>query len=496
MRLRCLSPKHLTNPYTKQLVVAPCGHCSACLQARADNWRDKMELERQSSKFAVFITLTYKEKFIPKYTVDEIGAMLTERELMTFDEVVKSSHNYLEVFKGLVRVPLVKEGQNFIKRLRENVRRNKNISEQEKTIRYVLVSEYGETGLRGHIHGVLYFESVWLANHIEKMVSSAWSSYNRSTRKRESLGRFTAEHIKDDACRYVASYCLCFASLPPILQTSKTRPWLISSKHPAIGSFPFTGEQIKKILSDTITTRVVRQPDTNKLVDVPFSSSFENALFPKCAGFSQLDSRSRLALYKLHAKFESSSQLLEYLRSKWETPVSELFYSPLVCRYVLQLRMGETPFPEVIPQSWYTAVSRALNISGRFLLSCSRTGFSQDKMLSCIEAYWKKKNYESLCSQLRFEEQVSNEYNTNNPLQSLLGLIDEAFYENERKLPPCTYQLYIEQFGVTDDFVDFRECDFFKQQKSRFDSFVFNGKSYKRNNEYLETHPHLKKLYA
>lgn len=496
MKIRCLHPKHLTNPYNKQLVIAPCGWCSACLQHRSDQWKLKTQLEAQKSRFTLFVTLTYSEQFVPKFTVDELRSLLKESDVSKFDSSVLGSNSYFSVFNGYARIPLVKHLQDFIKRLRQNVYRCKNIPEPQKLLRYVGVSEYGETTYRPHYHLLLFTESEFLADNIEDFVSKAWSLYDKSTQLRVSIGRTSAEVVREDAYGYVASYLNCFSSLPKVLQLRSFRPFLISSRRPPIGSFNYSNQEIREIFDREVITHTIVQPETYQHVDVPFSYTFENALFPKCPGFDCLSHRERVALYGISSSVPDVDEFIAVLCSQW----------PLHCSpYPLYRLMGKALHTEFLPGSvedsteWPDSLiqsfNRILGISKRVRLSRSRIGYSLDEYVKSIEKYYSNKDYSCLKSQLLFEENYSNEFNTDASLSYLIGLIDESIFENERKLSSSTLELYKEQFHCVDGFKDYRQSSFFLLQKSRFDEFIFVGKSKKMNNEYLDSHPYLKTLH-
>ena len=69
---RCLSPKRIINPYTKEVVYAPCRHCAACLNAKGSHWSYRVQLECKKHRYNLFVTLTYDNEHIPclLYTSD------------------------------------------------------------------------------------------------------------------------------------------------------------------------------------------------------------------------------------------------------------------------------------------------------------------------------------------------------------------------------------------------------------------------------------------
>lgn len=66
---KCLHPKRITNPYTHESMVVPCGHCEACTLAKNSRYAFQCDLESYVSRHTLFITLTYANRFIPRATI-------------------------------------------------------------------------------------------------------------------------------------------------------------------------------------------------------------------------------------------------------------------------------------------------------------------------------------------------------------------------------------------------------------------------------------------
>ena len=62
----CLRPKRIINPYTKEPLVVPCGHCSACATIKASRYAEQCTLEGLTSVKVYFVTLTFANSFIPR----------------------------------------------------------------------------------------------------------------------------------------------------------------------------------------------------------------------------------------------------------------------------------------------------------------------------------------------------------------------------------------------------------------------------------------------
>ena len=60
----CFHPKRIRNK-NGDIITVGCGHCPACLNRRASRNSMLCTLEESDHKFAIFVTLTYNNTFIP-----------------------------------------------------------------------------------------------------------------------------------------------------------------------------------------------------------------------------------------------------------------------------------------------------------------------------------------------------------------------------------------------------------------------------------------------
>ncbi len=99
-------------------ITVPCGKCNECISVKQSDILRRCYLEEFSSKHrAMFLTLTYNDKCLPKFGVN------------------------------------VDDVQRFFKRLRINLLRKYGYSEP---IRYALFSEYGKLNQRPHYHAIIF----------------------------------------------------------------------------------------------------------------------------------------------------------------------------------------------------------------------------------------------------------------------------------------------------------------------------------------------------
>lgn len=397
----CEHPKHIVNPYTDVELVVPCGKCHACRVRRSSSWVERLEIERSCHPYCLFVTLTYSEDFCPKVffdsstlmAVDNIDGVVYSYEDLGLLKLVESSNKSLKYVnkRGFVTFPCVKHIQNFIKRIRSKVYENEN-DITKKRVRYYFVSEYGSTNHRIHYHGLLFFESDWFANHSEDVISSAWSTDNRST-SQVSYGRTECDFVESSASSYVAQYLNCYDNLPDVYEKKPFRSVSLFSKHPAIGSLSVKSKEIQEVFDKEITSLRVYSRVERKYVDVSLPKPLEDRLFPRIKGFDGFVHSDRVALYGYLSKSEEVIYDYETFMSSLKDLGSERFGSDLT----LYLKR----FIDVENAS---ASHRYFTVLNRFEHLRYDYGLSVEDLVSKIERYYVKKDYERLCNQLSFEE--------------------------------------------------------------------------------------------
>lgn len=108
-----------------KFALLPCGRCKYCRKQTAAMWAARLELEAESYKDVIFVTMTYD------------------------DEHLKYGSFEYEPGKE-VQAPTVnkEDAQKFIKRLRKELGKDK--------IKYFLAAEYGEKTQRPHYHAIIF----------------------------------------------------------------------------------------------------------------------------------------------------------------------------------------------------------------------------------------------------------------------------------------------------------------------------------------------------
>lgn len=125
---RCLKPIILRDS------VHPCGQCPLCRRRRMLEWilRGTHELNSHKNK-AIFLTLTYKPRYLPKEGVDGLP-------------IIKKSDDDAQ---GNLRP---NDMTLFFKRLRKYIKKHMG----DKKIKYIYCGEYGTLRHRPHYHAIIY----------------------------------------------------------------------------------------------------------------------------------------------------------------------------------------------------------------------------------------------------------------------------------------------------------------------------------------------------
>lgn len=158
--------------YQSPYRIVPCGKCPECLSKRALDWTFRLEQEALESTSALFVTLTYNDKYLPR----------KENQLMTLEK---------------------KDLRNFFKRLRNRT---------EFKIKYYACGEYGEQYHRPHYHAIIFNLPLSWAQDPQN-IRRAWSRVLRKgnqymEEQTEELGFIDVGIARTGSFNYVAKYIM------------------------------------------------------------------------------------------------------------------------------------------------------------------------------------------------------------------------------------------------------------------------------------------------
>ena len=219
-------------------IVIPCGRCLGCRLDYSRKWADRMMLELETVKKAVFVTLTYSEDVVPLAFDPDTG----------------------EAFGRTLRK---KDCQDFIKRLRQHL--------PDVHVSYFLAGEYGPSTLRPHYHAIIYGISLEdLSDRKQTGKNDLGQPYFESKWFSDiwSFGRVVLSDVSYETCAYVARYVIKKAQ-----SSAEYTPedigldpeFVLMSKNPAIGK-RYLEEHPNALDFDNITVPTL---DGAKKIQVP-----------------------------------------------------------------------------------------------------------------------------------------------------------------------------------------------------------------------------------
>lgn len=256
----------------------PCRKCAGCRLDYSRDWANRMLLEFQTTKKAVFVTLTYNDSHLPRA---ELGLpSLCKRDV-----------------------------QLWMKRLRKHF--------SGVQIRYFLAGEYGDQTHRPHYHAILFGLSIddLIPLRIRNLNELGQSAYECSVLNETwPFGFSTGAPTSYQTFGYVSRYCLKKQKQADYLVDDKQKfepEFSLMSRKPGLGGYYVTNDFLDGInctVSDGKDTKVFPLPAAllRKLYDVDPQ---------KYADLKE--SRKRLADDRLQMELDHTSlSYLDYLKQR------------------------------------------------------------------------------------------------------------------------------------------------------------------------------------
>ena len=287
----CYHPIHVVDD-TKDIYV-PCGKCDGCRLHKANEWSQRLGMDMESNPNSIFFSLTWNNKYLPKLIYDKKQHRLisdhdlnirfdSKKDVLRKDNIVLQEKSFVKIthFDGdFLPYASKRDVQLWLKILRKKIFEIYGNREKNTNIRYFIISEFGPSTYRPHLHGVLLPEDRSVAETImsERLIYSCWQMCDENR-----VVPFT--HFADSGAKgYVTQYLTCSANLPKIYQLCKeVRPWRLSSKTQAVGLATFSTEEVFENVSrgNLEYTRVIPRLGTKNVLCYP--SYLLRRLFPKC----------------------------------------------------------------------------------------------------------------------------------------------------------------------------------------------------------------------
>lgn len=505
----CEHPKRITqfDKFTgkEKVLYVPCGKCNSCRNKHSYTLVKKLEDESKCWRYQYFFTLTYSDRYVPTFSLvkNQLINTNTGHVIDCQDYLDSDSKEYIVKRGYKIYIGCLSDVQKFMKRLRyyvtalhESPLNQKLIQkygkEQTKPfIRYAYNLEYGETTLRPHYHGILYFSSPLTAQNIEEIVHKAWQ-----------FGRVDISPVECSCSSYVAAYINSLACLPKIYTHREIRPWLLYSKRPPLGSLVIPEEEVKEIFHCCTPTR--SEFRNGEVVYKPLDTWLENRLFPKCHGFGSISFNDRVTMYGISQFFPSEEfeDFSEKIRDYYSSKVLE-YGSLSIFHRIYEI------FSHLDPHGKRSSLYKLYCISRRVVYQASIFGVSLSEYVGHISEYWKRKDYFNLTSQLQGEidylslphRSLSDLINVDPNIIEMAEAGIKVDYENVfySQVSPLWVENILKQFGI--DIVRF--CTDFSYRESLKALNISSHHSMikvnadrsrkkmktKRKNEYLAAHP-------
>lgn len=223
------------------LIQLPCGKCRACRIDRSKAWADRMCLELETSKNAVFVTLTYRDSNLCCASLLDMVPDALYHPASPLERYDSLGHFYIaDEFTVSVR-----DCQLFMKRFR------KELDKDGLKCRFYLASEYGPKTQRPHYHAILFGVGF---DYFQKKDPQTFRVCGHNALKQPyytckwferiwSKGFVTICPVTWQTCAYVARYCTkkLNGDLGSFVYGNRTPPFSLSSRRPGIG-----GEYLEK----------------------------------------------------------------------------------------------------------------------------------------------------------------------------------------------------------------------------------------------------------
>ena len=301
----CLHPIQVTCADGSTRFV-PCRQCAYCRVHAADTLSQLGTLELLDNPFSLFVTLTYRNRDIPKATLiydrhicyltdTETGEILSQ-QFHKLDErkfLGKISKNYVHRFPsyfsaGQIPVLKISHVQRYIARMRERFRRKFG---KKYTFRYLYCAEYGETTYRPHFHIIFLCQSEDARAFLHEIATECWE-----------YGNLVSKYYSGNNASYLTSYMSSTSCISPIYSTGGVKSRARHSQKFGISLVKKSYNIFRRFVSGCPLSFALSCDGKDKTFN--FAPSLSHTIFPKCRDFGRLDDTICLRRYCLALGFD------------------------------------------------------------------------------------------------------------------------------------------------------------------------------------------------
>lgn len=364
----CLHPIQVTCADGSTRFV-PCRQCAYCRVHAADTLSQLGTLELLDNPCSLFVTLTYRNKDIPKATLiyegnicnlvdTDTGEILTRQFHKIEDRKLlgKISKNYVKRFPsyfsiGQIPVLAIADIQQYISRMRERFRRKFG---KKYTFRYLYCAEYGETTYRPHFHVIFLCKSEVARAYLHEIARECWY-----------FGNVVSKYYVGNNASYLTSYMSGTACISPIYSTSGVKSRARHSQAFGCNYVIKRHSIFNRFVSGCPLSFSVSCDGSDKAFN--YASCLKNSVFPRCRGLGRLDDFVCLGRYRLSLGFDGlRSSEIAALLTKEIYEYQNCPFSPYPRYFKV---FGEKLKDVLDPEAIYTRVYYDVLISQKFLQS-------------------------------------------------------------------------------------------------------------------------------
>lgn len=320
----CENPRLITTKQGLQLRVS-CGVCKSCLLHKSSYNGLRCLLESSSYKYVIFASLTYDERYLPRFVFRRhpLGYSLISKCRRDVDNYLKEisfiSDEYLNETHLTIQdirdkhnssygYVCLRDYQLFLKRLRKNFTNlyKKHYGTEFTGVRYYGCSEYGPEHFRPHYHFLFFSDDIRFVAQFEKALSMSWQFGLRDW----SISRGHSE-------QYVSGYVNSMYYIPRYFASRPCRPFSSHSNNFTSSFYEGLSLGLFRQISSSwldfcdryrsYLLHICKFSYTSNGNEYRATLSRYTALsrFVKCVGFSELDFRDRIDKYKVYHHVKS-----------------------------------------------------------------------------------------------------------------------------------------------------------------------------------------------
>lgn len=314
--VKCINPRVIKTIYGEPRTV-PCGKCKACLNSRTSRLSLLCQQEASHSRYTFFSTLKFSNDHVScmSYSLEfddgsddgfiNISPLADDKPFSAPDggsvsfPITRQAADYFvgalakakNAMPGHFTFTRVSTAQKFLKRVRKYIHSH-NIYNENESLRYFIVSEYGPVTLRTHLHCLFFTNSDFVAKILRQAIRSSWP-----------FGSFDFSLSRGGCASYCSGYVNSFACLPSFYRLKEIRPFVLKSIRFGFGfDKSLFDSHTRKSLDDIFNTKV---NCGNMSLPIVSFSSYRNALFPRCYQFGYTD---HYRMYQNYMLYQTLSQ--------------------------------------------------------------------------------------------------------------------------------------------------------------------------------------------